>query len=108
MNPNIKTQWVKALRSGTYQQGTGRLRPTETTYCCLGVLCDVVDPNSWDLPPVTNTFDAFLHRGFGGAPSTDITEAAGLTTEDVDILAEANDDHGWTFEDIATYIEEML
>lgn len=41
MNPEIKAKWVSALRSGEYQQGKMLLRPTENTYCCLGVLCDI-------------------------------------------------------------------
>jgi hypothetical protein len=47
---------VNALRSGEYQQGKGVLHnPTDDTYCCLGVLCEVTgrefrafDPNEHD------------------------------------------------------------
>lgn len=52
MNPEIKTQWVAALRSGEFRQGTGCLHRVQQnepdsvdqsnrpdTYCCLGVLC---------------------------------------------------------------------
>ena len=41
MNPTVKTQWLEALRSGSYQQGTGVLRDAENSFCCLGVLCDL-------------------------------------------------------------------
>jgi len=46
MNPEIKTQWVNALRSGDYKQGHYMLAATipetsETRYCCLGVLCEL-------------------------------------------------------------------
>ena len=41
MNPEIKAQWVAALRSGEYKQGRGQLRNTDDEYCCLGVLCDL-------------------------------------------------------------------
>lgn len=49
MNPEIKRQWVDALRSGEYEQGYGQLRvlsdavgdPPSYSYCCLGVLCDL-------------------------------------------------------------------
>lgn len=51
MKKEIADQWVAALRSGKYQQGTGCLRysdtlsnavPVEgTSFCCLGVLCDL-------------------------------------------------------------------
>lgn len=40
MNKRIKRLWVKALRSGRYNQGTGRLR-NDDKFCCLGVLCDL-------------------------------------------------------------------
>lgn len=40
MNPEIKTRWTGALRSGEYKQATGYLR-TEDGYCCLGVLCEL-------------------------------------------------------------------
>lgn len=46
MNPEIKTLWVEALRSGKYKQGDGKLRKIgtdtgEDLHCCLGVLCDL-------------------------------------------------------------------
>ena len=44
MNPEIKSQWIAALRSGGYVQGMGALRrrtSSDTEYCCLGVLCDL-------------------------------------------------------------------
>lgn len=43
MKKEIADLWVKALRSGQYEQGMGTLdRPTPSgkhAYCCLGVLC---------------------------------------------------------------------
>lgn len=41
MNPEIKEQWISALRSGDYVQGTGWLRSADNKYCCLGVLCEL-------------------------------------------------------------------
>jgi hypothetical protein len=41
MNTNIKQQWITALRNGEFVQGRETLRPTEDTYCCLGVLCEL-------------------------------------------------------------------
>ena len=40
MKPEIKKQWVQALRSGEYKQGRGQLKQG-ATFCCLGVLCDL-------------------------------------------------------------------
>jgi hypothetical protein len=46
MNKKIKDRWVKALRSGKYQQGKGVLcninsETGKREYCCLGVLSDL-------------------------------------------------------------------
>lgn len=46
----LKAKWVKALRSGEYQQGQGQLctRTNDGSYsfCCLGVLEDVAGKTS--------------------------------------------------------------
>lgn len=55
MKSNIRDRWTAALRSGDYVQGKRALRKkyydedgkARITHCCLGVLCDVVDPNGW-------------------------------------------------------------
>jgi hypothetical protein len=47
MNPELKAKWLESLRSGKYAQGTNQLRCNDE-FCCLGVLCDIVDPNAWD------------------------------------------------------------
>lgn len=49
MNRDVRDRWVTALRSGDYAQGRHALAlhrgqpddPSLTTYCCLGVLCDL-------------------------------------------------------------------
>lgn len=46
INKKLIRKWVKALRSGKYKQGSEALRNGDT-YCCLGVLCDVIDPSGW-------------------------------------------------------------
>jgi hypothetical protein len=44
-------KWVEALRSGEYKQTTEVLRSREgDCYCCLGVLCNLIDPTTWDRP----------------------------------------------------------
>ncbi len=47
MNKELKDRWIAALRSGTYKQGHRCLRNTNNEYCCLGVLCDIVDNTKW-------------------------------------------------------------
>lgn len=53
LKPEVKEKWVAALRSGAYKQTNGCLRSERrdgTSYCCLGVLCEVLelpkDPSS--------------------------------------------------------------
>lgn len=46
---NVK-KWVESLLSGKYKQDTGRLRASGkdgSSYCCLGVACDIMDPEGW-------------------------------------------------------------
>lgn len=40
MNPQVKEKWLNALRSGEYEQATGKLK-TPQGFCCLGVLTDL-------------------------------------------------------------------
>lgn len=40
MKKSVMKKWVKALRSGKYQQTIGSLKNVDG-YCCLGVLCDI-------------------------------------------------------------------
>jgi hypothetical protein len=44
MNPEVKAEWVAALRSREFTQGKGVLRRKRggvDSYCCLGVLCEL-------------------------------------------------------------------
>lgn len=50
MTKELKEKWIEALRSGAYTQGRMRLKLCSSkgpSYCCLGVLCDLIDPNGW-------------------------------------------------------------
>lgn len=71
MDPAIKEKWVAALRSGAYEQGRNQLR-TANGYCCLGVLCDLIDPDGW----VGNR-----HYGEHTMPGDAVIKAAGLFDE---------------------------
>lgn len=48
LKPEIKAEWLAALRGGEYEQGQGLLRRDnhlkkgQSQYCCLGVLCDLL------------------------------------------------------------------
>lgn len=123
MNPEVKTLWVQALRSGEYQQGTGRLNRTDsltqtTGYCCLGVLCDVYNKNTgkgkW-VPDRRGVFgNAFVAASNDMSATTlpnAVTEWSGLNQYSaVSHLVEMNDSRTIhrDFNGIADWIEENL
>ena len=43
---SLFTKWVEALESGKYEQEIGFLKGPKG-YCCIGVLCDLVNPLGW-------------------------------------------------------------
>lgn len=43
----LKDAWLTALRSGKYEQTKETLRDNNG-FCCLGVLCDILDPGGWN------------------------------------------------------------
>lgn len=56
----LKDKWLTALRSGEYSQTTGTLRD-ENGMCCLGVLCDIIDPTGWCGNPEDVAYDNQKH-----------------------------------------------
>ena len=53
LKPEFKAQWLDALRSGKYPQGTVYLRRKDFDdlpggFCCLGVGCDITDSTQWN------------------------------------------------------------
>jgi hypothetical protein len=99
-------KWVEALRSGKYKQGRGQLW-TETAsddsilYCCLGVAA-MQDPSITEKCEGTqsylktpNTSNALVNLG--------VSEF--VDNHEDDLIA-FNDDHKWSFSEIADYIEE--
>lgn len=110
MDRETKTKWIEALRSGDYRQGEGHLKFNDEvypSYCCLGVLCDVLDPAGWEYRP---GFDGFTHtfgakRGdlVGGYVSTRL-----LSKKTQDTLINFNDSEERDFNFIADYIEHNV
>lgn len=65
MNPEIKQEWIEALRSGDYKQTQEALKD-QNGYCCLGVLCDIAvnqgivqwgEPDVMGCHPIDGEFD---------------------------------------------------
>lgn len=45
LTKELKDEWVAALRSGNYKQGTGKLKSFDC-YCCLGVLACLLEKSN--------------------------------------------------------------
>lgn len=99
-----KQKWLEALRSDRYAQGTGTLRFNDN-FCCLGVLCDVLDSENWERMP-SGTYATKVHEGDNLLPAH-IAKVAGLDRSKQWELANLND-RGKSFAEIADYIEEKL
>lgn len=121
MDPELKKEWVKALRSGDYIQADGNLYQGESLVdgkykpecCCLGVLeflCGTPLDSMEDKPMPCDLDDRRSPKMFwgtgGGAGNCDVG----------DLLAAMNDGHSdknyqtyqLSFEGIADFIEENL
>ena len=108
MNPKLKEKWVAALRSGKYKQGQFALKDAHNTYCCLGVLHEIADGSFDDLPEnglLPNTTAKLA--GLTGTKPNCIYEEVSLRNPQRK-LAILNDDKGYDFNQIATWIEENL
>lgn len=106
---SIKQKWIDALRSGNYSQSKHYLRRKDISgrsegYCCLGVLCDIVDPEGWDV----GTEFGFRHQGETDGPSESVKESVGLTDEQENALIGMNDREGLSFNEIADWIEANI
>ena len=120
MNPEIKAQWVAALRSGEYEQGTEYLHRGDT-FCCLGVLCDLAIKAG--APEVKenrrHAGGVSVYSGSESSLPSSVVEWAGLSYSDPFLVfkcGEVNECHpvsdfndsGTTFNEIADLIEAQL
>jgi len=103
MNPEVKTKWVAALRSGEYKQGHYRLRSKLNEFCCLGVLCEVVG-----LIEAKDGSEYMHYDGWTAYLPTPIASAAEVSRDTQEELAMLNDAQGLSFGEIADWIESRL
>jgi hypothetical protein len=127
LNPGVKRLFLKALRSGEYEQGRLQLRTNEDTYCCLGVLTDLAVKAGivkWEHSDYGWGVEARLPNGTDYIDTSGldykILEWAGLENETgiggniffggakEDNLMNCNDEQLLTFEEIADIVEENL
>jgi hypothetical protein len=99
MNKDMNEKWIKALRSGEYEQGKGYLL-WEGKWCCLGVLADACGLGKWN--PSTGKGVGLIVNG--DSYYTDLPPdilAPGIQ----DILITMNDLKKSDFGEIADWIE---
>jgi hypothetical protein len=119
---SLKKKWVKALRSGEYEQGSSLLcqekpgDPEEFQFCCLGVLADIAVDGDWVklfgdwhlVPDGCSESDAR-----SGSFDDGLLAKLGLSEEDQSKLIRMNDGDDLSdppvprksFAEIASYIE---
>lgn len=106
MNKDIKLEWVKRLRSGTYAQGRNHLAVVDSlgtkSYCCLGVLCEIAVEHKLINTQVSIT-GGIMFGCTTTMPSAAVRQWAGL---EVDELAAMNDVQQANFDVIANFIEK--
>lgn len=91
MNQAIKERWLKALRSGEYEQAEGKLEDSQTGgFCCLGVLCTIAvkDEVVERIPDSSNK--GILYAGING-------EGYAFLPEDVQYWSEISSPDGEQF-----------
>lgn len=116
MDAKAKTLWLKALRSGKYEQGKYFLK-SDGQYCCLGVLCEVALKNGVKLAKADDGHEAAygIEKAKEVLP-TEVCHWAKISENpEVEIkgiedanLACLNDHEGYNFLQIADVIEEQL
>lgn len=126
MNPEVKAEWVKELRSGKYVKGVNYLN-TGGTYCCLGVLSELAvkhgvmtridhsdGPNCYRM---VADIDRGLHESYppaaladwAGGEARDGVFRPSVEHDGVRVYLDALNDRGeLSFNDIADLIEEQL
>lgn len=123
MKPELRDRWADALESGHYTQARGSMRLKDEnkriSYCCLGVLCNLVkdEPEIAERIRITNDgrLESFgkdrfgvREHWFGGRPSYEVQEFLGLTIEQIDECIQMNDHKRWGFSQIAYWIRKNL
>ncbi len=111
MKRTIAKQWVTALRSGQYRQGTGQLRQDDK-FCCLGVLCNLHAQAHPGIAAAQKTTGLYMGQLY--LLPKEVVKWAGMKSDignytvpngDYHTLAIDNDHFGKSFNDLASVIE---
>ena len=108
MKKDIAEKWVKALRSGKYEQGIACLNRSNK-FCCLGVLCDLAVKEGVSIK-VTQRKKYMFYNGVKSVLPLMVQEWANMTSPQGVLFnggaLTAMNDKGATFEEIAKIIEK--
>ena len=120
----IQKDWLKALRSGEYNQGRNRLKTAyddplkPTCYCCLGVANELLTNKSTSDTRLSQP--SFEELGLSSSTGDFSTKNLHFRKDqhEIDIedilsyhhytLASLNDELKWTFPQIADFIEDNV
>lgn len=111
--------WTNALRGlgkRKYNQGSNYLRRGDDTFCCLGVLCDLVEPERWSIGLRQNAHGI---KYFVLGIDSDVVLASqvlpdhlkhkfGIDESTEEALTQYNDSGQFTFEEIADIIDAHI
>lgn len=94
--------WIAALRSGKYKQGRGLLRPSEDTYCCLGVACKC---QGIEVDEEIPGYDGYTIESGTDYENRTFALNLGLNPFLIQELVEMNDIEEASFDEIADFLE---
>ncbi len=107
MNEEIAKKWVSALRSGKFQQGPYNLRGMDDRFCCLGVLCQILEtpiaPSYYD-PTVRYQYGQVDDASTAYLPNS-VLKLTGMKEGSQPQLQYMNDAKRLPFTEIADFIE---
>jgi hypothetical protein len=132
LRAEYKKLWLDGMLSGEYVQGKYTMRSPDGSFCPLGVLADVSGKGHWDMTrermfalyngnPDTDEAlikvkgyafiysdgESQLNQGIQHLPKN-FARLVGLTSDDQDMITNANDNVGQTFAEIASWIKDFL
>jgi hypothetical protein len=99
--------WLKALRSGKYEQTVGVLKD-DAGYCCLGVLCDLAAKDGGQQFHKFDEYNQEFYDGEALDPPHEMSKYLGLSSYHRGRLILMNDIEGKSFAQIADYIEAHI
>ena len=105
MKKDVALQWIAALRSGKYEQGTGYLESSDGQFCCLGVLCAIA-PNANNRERIRGLTLEDQHSVFKWAGLKD-PQGQVYVDDNPRLLTDLNDS-GTDFKTIADIIEKNI